>query len=154
MAILAALVLWPTGLLVVRLKPYWVAKYRGQGANLQGALLPLAPLQGADLREANLDGAQLRGANLRQANLWHAQLNGANLRGADLRGANLVNTPLRRADLRGADLRGIETSVCGNGVIDQAEGALYDEKTRWDTASCLEVIWGARKVKPEAAASD
>jgi uncharacterized protein YjbI with pentapeptide repeats len=153
-AVAAVVILWGTGLLVVRLRPYCVAKYRGQGANLQGALLSLAPLQGADLREANLDGAQLRGANLRRANLQHANLDGANLSGADLRGANLANTRLRGADIRGADLRGIETSKCANGDFDQAKGSLYDEKTRWDRASSLEVIWGVRKVKPEAAATD
>ena len=37
--ILAGLVLWATGLLFVRLRPYLVAKYRGENAELQGAVL-------------------------------------------------------------------------------------------------------------------
>src|SRR5262249_4843437 len=57
------------GLLFVRLRPYWVAKYRGAGADLRGAVLPRAPLRGADLCAANLRSADLHGADLRGANL-------------------------------------------------------------------------------------
>src|SRR5438093_966670 len=34
LAIFAAFVVWTTGLLFVRLKPYWVARYRGHDADL------------------------------------------------------------------------------------------------------------------------
>jgi hypothetical protein len=57
--VLAARVLVGTGLLVVRVPPYWVAKYRGRGANLRGAALPFAPLREAFLDTANLEGADL-----------------------------------------------------------------------------------------------
>lgn len=147
-AVVAAVTLWATSLLVVRLQPYWVARLRGNHADLSGATLPLAWLCGTDLRGTDLEGACLRGADLRRANLLLANLNGADLRGADLRDANLDATRLRGADLRGADLRGIKTSSCGNEVIDQAAGAVYDEETRWDQPFGLRDTWGAHREGP------
>lgn len=47
--LLALLLTSGLGLVFLRLRPYWVAKYRGQGADLQGAFLAHAPLAGADL---------------------------------------------------------------------------------------------------------
>src|SRR5262249_52318905 len=67
--LLAAVVLAGIGVLLIRLRPYWVAKYRGKRADLHGAALPFAPLAGAAL-----DGANLRRANLRRANLSRASL--------------------------------------------------------------------------------
>ena len=84
---LAVVVLAGIGLLAVRLKPYWVAKYRGEGADLHGAVLPGAPLEDANLHHANLKGANLRGAHLAGADLGWANLEGADLQGADLRDA-------------------------------------------------------------------
>ena len=49
-AILAVLLLGGVGLLGVRLKPYWVAKYRGRNASLHAAILINAPLAGVDHR--------------------------------------------------------------------------------------------------------
>ena len=46
-ALLALVLASGLGLLFLQLRPYWVAKYRGQGANLQGAFLAHAPLAGA-----------------------------------------------------------------------------------------------------------
>jgi len=66
-ALLAAVMLGGVGLLGVRLKPYWVAKYRGSGADLEGALLVGAPLRGAILEEADLRGADLRGGRFGQS---------------------------------------------------------------------------------------
>jgi uncharacterized protein YjbI with pentapeptide repeats len=62
-----------------------------------------ANLKGAKIVEANLEGA-----NLESARLIGANLEGANLRGADLKGANLVDADLRDADLRGVSLRGAD----------------------------------------------
>jgi hypothetical protein len=131
---LALAILWATGLLVVRLNPYWVARFRGRDADLRGASLPLARLCGANLPLANLEGANLRGADLRHANLLLACLNGADLRGDDLRGANLDSTRLHRADLRGADLRGIKTSECGISFLWQAKGARFLTALHGDAA--------------------
>jgi uncharacterized protein YjbI with pentapeptide repeats len=128
--LLTAVVLGGIGALGFRLKPYWVAKYRGVRADLRGALLIYAPLAGADL-----DGADLRWTNLRGANLFGATLcddgkhpfvpvdnytpSRADLTGADLTGARLASASLdfaslnsarlchagmRRASLRAADL--------------------------------------------------
>ena len=72
-----------------------------RGANLQGAYLEEANLEGADLQRANLRGAYLQGAYLEEANL-----RGANLQEANLRGANLRKADLQRANLRGANLQG------------------------------------------------
>ncbi len=88
-AVLTAVVLPAVALLGVRLRPYWVAKYRGDATDFHNALLIYAPLQGANLTLAVLSGANLGNANLVGAQLSGAQLNGASLRGADLRGASL-----------------------------------------------------------------
>ena len=63
-------------------------------ADLRGALMITANLEGAnlnraDLNKANLAEAYLRGANLVEANLTEAYLPETNLRGANLVGANL-----------------------------------------------------------------
>ncbi len=81
----------------------------GERANLHGADLTDANLNGADLRwadltDANLNGADLRWADLRGADLRGAYLNEANLSWADLRGANLNGADLRWADFNGADI--------------------------------------------------
>jgi hypothetical protein len=77
-----------------------------EGANLRGANLEGAILLDANLRYANLRGANLLGTNLEGANLLDANLEGANLRGANLEGAILLDANLRYANLRGANLRG------------------------------------------------
>ena len=71
----------------------------GNGRDLRFIDLGRANIWGAYLMRAHLEGANLRRANLWGANLWKADLRGANLRGASLWGANLW-----RADLRGANL--------------------------------------------------
>src|SRR5574344_1367682 len=90
------------------------------GADLRGADIRFAYLEGvnliranlsrADLRGTNLSCADLRGTNLRDANLASANLRDANLRNANIRNADLThayfgNTDFRDADLRDADLK-------------------------------------------------
>jgi uncharacterized protein YjbI with pentapeptide repeats len=60
-AALAGILLVSTALLGIWLRPYWVAKYRGEGADLHGAFLMFAPLRTADLSGADLHGANLCG---------------------------------------------------------------------------------------------
>ena len=116
-AVLAVVVVGGVGLLAVRFKPYWVARYRGEGADLHGT---------------NLRGANLHGANLRRARLSDVDLQGADLTSADLLGAALYDADLRNADLRGAIWWG-----CGAGITDverigaQFFGARYNRATRW-----------------------
>jgi hypothetical protein len=115
---LAVVVLGGVGALGVQLRPYWVAKYRGQEADLRHAVLVGAPLQGAVLEDANL---------------WSADLRRANLRNAYLGGADLTNADLRGADLRGAVLCQVSS---GDGVwlpetIARFRGARYDGYTHW-----------------------
>ena len=107
------------------------------GANLRGAGLFLAILEGANLQGAEFGGAFLRRANLRAANLqnadfWGANLHGARLQGADLRGAHLLSSVLRWANLEGADLRGVDLS---HAKMEHAhlDGAVYDRRTHWPT---------------------
>ena len=76
------------------------------GANLERADLVGAHLDGANLERADLVGANLRGAHLTRANLVGANLQGADLSGADLEGANLSSADLRSAKLQGANLSG------------------------------------------------
>jgi Pentapeptide repeats (8 copies) len=111
-ALLAGLVLVGVGVLIVRLKPYWVAKYRGEGADLHGAVLPYARLHFAFLEYADLRDANLRGADLTGAFLGGAQLQGADLRGANLKGVSLV--PMWQE---------------GHWVIPPR--TRYDDRTRW-----------------------
>src|SRR5438552_8554873 len=98
--VLAVAVLGGLGLVGIRLKPYWVAKYRGQMANLHGAVLLYAPLANADLHGANLSGALLN-----DANLWGADMRATNLSRASLRGADLSEVSLGGANLTRSDLR-------------------------------------------------
>jgi uncharacterized protein YjbI with pentapeptide repeats len=75
-------------------------------ANLFGAILVRANLEGAHLGGADLLGANLIGANLLEANLEGAHLGGAILLGAILKGANLEGANLEGADLDCAILQG------------------------------------------------
>ena len=75
-------------------------------AQLDGALLCGVRLAGADLSSASLTRAQLFTARLEGAVLVAANLRRADLRGAQLDGANLARTRLDRAALRGASLVG------------------------------------------------
>ena len=77
-------------------------------AELHGANLSEAKLNGADLRLAKLHGANLSEAELHGANLSSAELHGADLSGAELHGANLFNAELHGADLSEAELHGAD----------------------------------------------
>ncbi len=80
------------------------------GAFLAGAIAHGADLRGATLREADLKGADLSEANLRRAMLSQARLQGTKLRGADLRRASIAGADLGGADLRDARLDGLDFS--------------------------------------------
>ncbi len=69
-------------------------------ANLKGANLSRANMEGANLCGADLERVNMEGANLCGANLSGEYLEGVNLRGADLRGADLFG--VRRANFEGA----------------------------------------------------
>jgi len=73
-------------------------------ANLSGANLSRAKLTNANLRRANLTGADLTGADLTGADLSCANLTDADLTGAYLSGANLIGANLTGANLKGANL--------------------------------------------------
>lgn len=86
------------------------SSHRGEdlrGANLSGADLRRAILDGSDLTGANLSGADLRDASLLDVNLNKAALDGADLRGARLLRAKLSMSNMQGARLEGADMRGI-----------------------------------------------
>jgi uncharacterized protein YjbI with pentapeptide repeats len=171
-AVLGGVVLGCIGLLFVRLKPYWLAKYQGAGADLARAYLPGANLRGAELGNANLQQAVLSGADLRGSNLSlccrhdadrlgsAANLQGAILRNANLSGADLMCTNLKDADLRGAilqhaflmdtnfesaDLRG---AALRNASIFRVRllNARYNVSTRW-TSGFHPERHGARLVR-------
>src|SRR4029078_359350 len=65
--ILAVAVFAGTGAAVAPLRQYLVARYGGEGADLHGCTLPLAPLSGVNLAGANLNHATLCAAKLRGA---------------------------------------------------------------------------------------
>jgi hypothetical protein len=92
------------------LRCYWVAKYRGEWANLRGAFLIRAPLAGIILHGANLERADLREADLHGAYLNYATLDRGRLDGANLRGATVWRCSLQGADLTNAMLAGARYS--------------------------------------------
>jgi hypothetical protein len=118
-----------TSLLAVGLRPYWIARYRGVGADLRGAKLRGAPLPGANLQGANLGASDLRSADLRGADLMDADLRDADLRGADLGGTALEHI---------SDLVTITQTISPGRVTSSTRGAdpnltgaRYDAHTRW-----------------------
>jgi uncharacterized protein YjbI with pentapeptide repeats len=76
-------------------------------AELQGALLDHAELMGASLKDAHLEGASLNYAELQVASLDDGFLQGAWLEGAQLQGASLRHAHLEGAWLNGALLLGV-----------------------------------------------
>jgi pentapeptide repeat protein len=155
--VLALALMGVCGLTVIRLRPYWVAKYHGERASLRSARLGSAPLWRANLAGADMEAAVLRGADLTQARLTCARLRRADLRSASLRGAGLQGVDLTAADLRDAVLQravlnGLVSLSCkGSGRRTTLEfanlcgadfrraaligvpltGARYDRHTRW-----------------------
>jgi uncharacterized protein YjbI with pentapeptide repeats len=127
---LAAVVLGGIGLLGVRLRPYWVAKYRGAGADLQRAVLVYAPLAGVDLGSACLRDADLASANLRDAFLRRANLQRTRLCGANLQGADLENAILDQTDFSGANLCAADLSLAAI-VRVNLRGTIYNSDTAW-----------------------
>jgi uncharacterized protein YjbI with pentapeptide repeats len=100
-----------------------------KGLNLTGGTLEHADLTGTDLTKATLVAVDLRDARLvatvlANANLTDACLNGAVFQGAILEGATLDGADLRNADLRAA-----------TGTWKSANGALYNDATRWQRGS-------------------
>ncbi|MET7287095.1 pentapeptide repeat-containing protein [Streptomyces sp. NPDC005573] len=111
-------------------------------ADLHGAVLPAAHLDGADLDGTNLTNANLRGADLHGAfltgtNLGAADLYGANMRGTLMgprrkttlaetqrRGGSFAETDLSLADLTDADLTGADLShaTLGGAIMDGVKG--------------------------------
>ncbi len=102
----------------------------GVKANLRGAELSEADLQGAYLCAACLCSADLQEANLRGADLCGAELNEADLREADLRGAYLHGVELSEADMREADLRGANLRGANLRGTDLREANLYGAELR------------------------
>jgi hypothetical protein len=107
---LAALVLVVNRPLLVHRWSHWVARHRGEGANLAGM-----NLDSMDLSRASLKKANLRGACLRNTRCFDTNFRGADLRKADLRYALLAGADLRWAQLSGA----------------RFSNAIYDRSTRW-----------------------
>ena len=97
-------------------------------AQLQGADLRQARLQGADLSRAQLQGADLNGAQLQGADLDRAQLQGADLNGAQMQGAQLPFALLQGADLRQARLQGADLRGAGLQGADLGESEMSDSE--------------------------
>jgi hypothetical protein len=119
-AVLAMALLGAIALLGVRLRPYWVAKYRGDGAELDHQMLIRAPLAGADLMAASLRGVDLHSADLQGALLAGADLSGADLTGADLR--NVMMGEVAIGDILSGPVRISGTKLTG---------VRYDAHTHW-----------------------
>jgi uncharacterized protein YjbI with pentapeptide repeats len=79
-----------------------------ESAHLQGALLNSAVLTGANLSRARAHGAELKRVRLQRALLYKTELHGADLFNARLHGANLSSSKLAGASLLGARLHGAD----------------------------------------------
>jgi len=102
-------------------------------AQLQGAALSGAQLKGANLMEAQLQGADLQGAQLGDANLFWAKLDGAfmwdvQLQRADLRHAILDGADMSRAQLQGANFQ--EASLIGADLSGSSLGQTNFERAK------------------------
>lgn len=101
-------------------------------ADLRGADLTEASLQGAHLERALLSNARLVDADLSGARLTNAVLANANLRGANLEGAVLDGANLAWADLRDARGSRRELERLTNLYGARLAGASFDGKhARW-----------------------
>jgi uncharacterized protein YjbI with pentapeptide repeats len=96
-------------------------KYDLYRDKVPGDVFGVADLHKADLRGANLTDARLDGANLREANL----------RGANLTRAKLVGVDLSRADLRWANLTGTDLNATNLNKV-RLHGAVLDQTTQID----------------------
>ncbi|MFB9238116.1 pentapeptide repeat-containing protein [Plantactinospora siamensis] len=81
-----------------------------RGADLRGAKMQEAILEGVDFRGVIAADANLGLAKLANAKLDGADFTSADLRGADLSGASVKGTIFREADLRGATTNGVRWS--------------------------------------------
>jgi hypothetical protein len=81
------------------------------GADLTGARLDEALLEGAQLAQARLSGATLASARLDRADLSGAELSGANFLLASLQGADLTGAKMQMADFASAALQGANLSL-------------------------------------------
>ncbi|MCX5666350.1 MAG: pentapeptide repeat-containing protein [Candidatus Omnitrophica bacterium] len=98
-------------------------------ANLEGSELVGADLSRSDLTHCNLRGADLTKAKLVNSRLWNADLTGANLNEADLTGADLSNACLYNTKLWHADIKDVKSLSLRNFSL-QAKlnvGAKIDE---------------------------
>jgi hypothetical protein len=103
------------------------------GADLTGASLPQAILNGANLALVDLSGADLRGARLIEVDLSKAILTGANLSGADLFhatlfGTNLIGARLFEAFLTGARMVGADLTGANLTYAHLLETAFSDSR--------------------------
>jgi uncharacterized protein YjbI with pentapeptide repeats len=109
-----------------------------------------------DLSKADLSGAYLIEASLNGTNLSSAFLNDANLLGADLTGANLSNALLSKAVLTGANLSDallIEASVSWADLT-SADLTSADLSGAWLTGADLSDAWLSRADLTGARLSD
>jgi uncharacterized protein YjbI with pentapeptide repeats len=89
-----------------------------RGADLRGAHLAQAELEGIKLLKARLDGAKLSDAHLEGADLGWASLEGATLNGSTLDGASFAFAKMERARLAFASLVGANFTLAR---LEQAE---------------------------------
>jgi uncharacterized protein YjbI with pentapeptide repeats len=118
-----------------------------QGVNLGGAQLQEANLEGAKLKgkDTNLRGAQLQGATLLRADLQEADLGGAQLQGAYLAGAKLQKADLGGAQLQEANLVGADLEETNLADADlsgaQLEGANLDGADLRGVLADRDTVW-------------
>ena len=100
-------------------------------ANLQGAVLISAYMQGSNLSQARLSGANLMGAHLQAAYLHEALLQGANLNSARLQGATLSMAYLQSANLSYSHMQGAileKANMQGAGTQDWVSSMDFAER--------------------------
>lgn len=89
-------------------------------AQMQGAFLFEAHMQGTDLVSANIQGAIFLHTQMQKANLTFSKMQGADLDGAQMQGANLLYATMQGADLSHAGVQG------ANLLYAQMQGAVFE----------------------------
>ena len=116
-----------------------------KGCDLSGAIISTngyikishANLEGATLINANLEGGEFPNSNFESANLTGANLKGTYLKNVNFIGANLTGAILIDADLTGANLTGA--------ILKDADltGAKFENANLKDATGCNKTLWWA-----------
>jgi uncharacterized protein YjbI with pentapeptide repeats len=109
--------------------------------NLQNGLLSRAFMPGVVLRQANLQGANMVSATIEGGDLWQAQLEGAVLDRVSAQGANFMAAKLQKAQLSYANLDGANFRTAKLQGANLARAKLSMVDLGWASLDRADVSW-------------